>query len=399
LFAHSILSTDKHLLENPNAMKINYWSKIILSRSILTVLILPVFTAVAQDSTPAAIAVSHPSLPPIPEPLSVPKPGPTNDAPYAPQAILPGGIVVPIYPPDSPYLNKDRVREAEIYSMSRGMPGRIEYIVNIHNPSIEVHLSEPFDNTGTAIILAAGGGHQTLNVGPEAAAPAAFFNNYGINSVILRNRLRKDGYNPQTDEVNDTLQAIRLVRAHAKDWHIDPNKIGIMGFSAGAELAATAGIKYGEFDAKNNDPGDPLAGISSRPDFVGLVYPGPTPFTRDTNGSVVIPKDMPPSFIVCAGSGDQNHATWSDAWFAAMLKKSVPNLEMHIYGKGSHAGGLNDRGNSPFGTWQFRFIDWFRDLGFLNKPGVETQAAKDVENYVNQPPRTGGGRSQGGGNR
>lgn len=374
-------------------MKTSIWSNKFISQTIFAALILPakfIFTAMAQDVPPGTNAITHPALPPVPEPLSVPRPGPTNDAPYAPQAILPGGIVVPIFPPDSPYLNKDRIHEAEKYSMTHGMPGRIEYIVNIHNPSIEVHPSEPFDNTGTAIILAAGGGHQTLNVGPEASAPAAFFYNYGINSVILRNRLRKDGYSVQTDELYDTLQAIRLVRAHAKEWHIDPNKIGIMGFSAGAELAAMAGLKYGEFDAKNNDAGDPLAGISSRPDFVALAYPGPTPFTRDTNASTVIPKDMPPSFIICAGSGDQNHAVWADTYFAGMLKQSVPNLEMHIYGRGSHAGGFNDRGNAPFGTWQYRFIDWFRDLGFLNKPGVETQAARDIAAYVSNPPRVRG---------
>lgn len=359
-------------------MKTSHWSEKTLFKIVFGALMLS-FTAIAQDATQAIAPAVETHLPPISEPLNVPQPADTNDAPYAPQAVLPGGIVVPLYLPDSPFLNQGRIREAEKYSITKGMPGRIEYIVNIHNPSIEVHTSEPWDNTGATIILAAGGGHQTLNVGPEASVPAHFFNNYGINCVILRNRLRHDGYNVQTDEVNDALQAIRLVRAHAKDWHLDPNKIGIMGFSAGAELAASAGLKYTEFDEKNVDLHDPLIGVTSRPDFVGLVYPGPTPFSRDTNGSTVIPKDMPPSFIICAGSGDKMHATWADAYFAAMLKQEVPNLEMHIYGKGGHAGGFNDRGNSPFGTWQFRFIDWFRDLGFLNKPGVETEAVKDIK--------------------
>jgi len=359
-------------------MKTNNWLEKISLRIFLAACVLPLIIPIAHaQQTPSASG-----LPSIPEPLAVPQPGPTNDAPFAPQAIMTGGIVLPLYAPDSPFLNTNRIREAEKYSMTRGMPGRIEYIVNIHNPSIEVHPSEPWDNSGATIILAAGGGHQTLNVGPEASTPAAFFNNYGINCVILRNRLRRDGYNVQTDEVNDALQAIRLVRARAQDWHLDPNKIGIMGFSAGAELAASAGLKYNEFDAKNNSASDPLAGVSSRPDFVGLIYPGPTPFTRDTNGSTVIPKDMPPSFIICAGSGDQVHAVWADTYFSAMLKRSVPNLEMHIYGKGGHAGGLNDRGGAPFGTWQFRFIDWFRDLGFLNKPGIQTQAAKDIQTYI-----------------
>ncbi|MGN6387654.1 MAG: hypothetical protein ACTHMT_15600, partial [Verrucomicrobiota bacterium] len=75
----------------------------------------------------------------IPEPLGVPHPGATNDAPYAPQPIVQGGIVMPLYPADSPQLNQDRVREAEQYNLSKSVPGRINSIVNIHNPSIEVH--------------------------------------------------------------------------------------------------------------------------------------------------------------------------------------------------------------------------------------------------------------------
>src|SRR5678815_462693 len=175
-----------------------------------------------------------------PSPLGIPKPGPTNDAPYAPQPILQGGVVIPLYPAHSPFLKSERVREAEQYNMSKAVPGRISSIVNIHNPSIEAHTVEGGLNTGAAIILAAGGGHNTLNVGSESADFVPYFYNYGVNTIILRNRLRRDGYNVQADAVNDCLQAIRLVRSRAKDWNIDPNKIGIMGFSAGAELAAPA---------------------------------------------------------------------------------------------------------------------------------------------------------------
>ncbi len=108
-------------------------------------------------------------------------------------------------------------------------------------------------------------GYNALNVGSEAADFVPFFYNYGVNTVILRNRLRRDGYNPQTDEVYDALQAVRLVRAHAREWNIDPNKIGIVGFSAGAELAAPAAVLFDDFDKKNSDPGDPLAGITFAP--------------------------------------------------------------------------------------------------------------------------------------
>jgi endo-1,4-beta-xylanase len=330
-------------------------------------------------------------LPSIPPALGVPMPGPTNDAPYAPQPIVQGGIVIALYPPDSPLLKHERLREAEQYNLSKSVPGRINSIVNIHNPSIEVHTVDGAINTGAAIILAAGGGHNTLNVGSESADFVPFFYRYGVNTIILRNRLRRDGYNVQADAVTDGLQAIRLVRALAKNWNIDPNKIGIIGFSAGAELAAPAAVFFNDFDQKHNDPADPLAGTTCRPDFVSLVYPGPTPFAR--NGNPPIPSNAPPAFIICGGSGDRGHAIWADEYFAAMLRASVPNVEMHIYGNGRHPGemlsdgsrmsaGLGDRSGIPFGTWQDRFIDWFRDLGFLQKPGTETKAARDIAIFV-----------------
>ena len=342
-------------------------------------------------------AFAQAPLPPLPAPLSVPKPGPAGDGPYAPQPILPGGIVIPLYPPGSPYLKMDRVREPEQYAMSQAVPGRINSIVNIHNPSIEVHPVDRGINTGAAVILAAGGGHNTLNVGSESADFVPYFYNYGVHTVILRNRLRRDGYNPQTDEVYDALQAIRLVRAYAKEWNIDPRKIGIMGFSAGAELAAAAAVLFEDFNKKNSDAADPLAGITSRPDFVGLIYPGPSPFARNRTAPP-IPRNVAPAFVLCGGSGDRGHAIWAIDYFNAMLALGVPNIEMHIYANGRHpgdplpdgsrmSGGLTDRRGIPYGTWQQRFVDWFRDLGFLEKPGVETRAARDSAAFAQQPAR------------
>ena len=283
-----------------------------------------------------ALPASSAELPLIAPPLGVPQPGPTNDAPYAPQPIVQGGVVMPLYPQGTALLKPDRTREAEQYNLSKAAPGRINSIVNIHNPSIEVHTVEGGLNTGVAVILAAGGGHNTLNVGSESADFVPFFYNYGVNTVILRYRLRRDGYNVQTDAVHDAFQAIRLVRAHAKEWNIDPNKIGIIGFSAGAELASPAALFFEDFDKTNDTKLDPLASISSRPDFVGLIYPGPTPFAR--GGNPRIPKNAPPAFIVCGGSGDRVHALWADEYLAAMLKAGIPNVEMHVYGNGRHPG-------------------------------------------------------------
>ena len=334
----------------------------------------------------------------LPTPLGVPKPGPATDAPYAPQPILPGGVVVTLYPPGSPFLKSDRVREPEQYNMSQTVPGRINSIVNIHNPSIEVHTVDRGLNTGAAVILAAGGGHNTLNVGSEAADFVPFFYNYGVNTVILRNRLRRDGYNPQTDEVYDALQAIRLVRAYAKEWNIDPNKIGIMGFSAGAELAAPAAVLFDDFDKKNSDPGDPLAGITSRPDFVGIIYPGPSPFARNRTAAADSAQCAArvPRLRRLGRPGPrsmghrifQRHAGHRACRISRCTSTATAATPATPLPDGSHmTGGLTDRNDTPFGTWQYRFIDWFRDLGFLQKPGVETKAAKDVAAFVSQPPR------------
>jgi endo-1,4-beta-xylanase len=356
-------------------------------------------SASASQASPAAAQApptSHSVLGAAPPPQRVPTPGPATDQPYAPQAILPGGIVVPIYPAGSPRLKAERVKEAEVYNMTNGVPGRIASIVNIHNPSVELHRVPALMNTGAVVIVVAGGGHNSLNVGSEAADFVPFFYNYGINTVILRNRLRRDGYDPVKDAVIDLLQAIKVVRAYAADWGLDPKKIGTMGFSAGAELTSHAAVEYGAFDAAEDIAGNPLAKISARPDFVGVIYPGPTPFRG--GAAVAVPDDAPASFIASGGVGDANHATWADEYFAAFLRARIPNLEMHIYGNGRHpgdklpdgstqTGGLTDRNDIPLGTWQFRFIDWFRDLGFLQKPGIETKAARDVATRVANPPK------------
>ena len=346
---------------------------------------------------PAALAQTKAPLPALPEPQAIPRPGPDTGQPYAPQAILPGGIVVPLFAPDSPHLKAEKLHVPEVYNLSQTVDGRINSIVSIHNPSIEVHKVEKSINTGTAVIVIAGGGHRTLNVGGESADFVPFFYNYGINTIILRNRLRADGYVAEVDAVHDAQQAVRVVRAYAAEWGIDPHRIGVMGFSAGAELAAPAAVLYEEWDRANNDPADPFAGISSRPDFVGIIYPGPTPFARNRTAPP-IPRDVPPAFLVCASAGDRVHAVWALEYYQAMLGAGVPNVELHLYGNGRHpgdalpdgsrmSGGLTDRNGIPFGTWQYRFIDWARDLGFLQKPGVETKAAKDVAAYFANPPR------------
>ena len=311
------------------------------------------------------------------------------DGPFVPQPAVAGGLVLPLYAPDSPMLNRERIHEAERYNTTHKETDRLLNTLNIHNPTIEVHLASGGENTGAAVIVAPGGGHNILWVGPEGYDTVPFFAKLGISTIVLRNRLRVDGYEPTTDAVNDAFQAIRIVRAHAAEWNLDPNKIGILGFSAGAELAAPAALFFDEFAKNNSAADDPLADVSPRPDFVGLVYPGPTPFTRDS--ATAIPANVPPSYLVCAGADDRVHAVWAVEYFTPMLKAGVPNVEMHIYARGGHGGSIGPRNGIPFGSWPQSFSDWMDDLGFLDQRGVETRAAQDVRAFVerrNSPRRS-----------
>jgi endo-1,4-beta-xylanase len=332
--------------------------------TLLSLLALTVLTSFAQAQTNAPVAERKPS-----------------DGPFPPQMIAKGGTIIPLYKPDSPLLKRERIHEAEKYNTQGNSKGPIINVINIHNPSIEVHLASDRSKNGAAMIIAPGGGHKILWVGPEGADYVETNDKLGISTIILRNRLRVDGYEPTTDAVNDAFQAIRIVRAHAAEWNLDPNKIGIVGFSAGAELSAPTAVFFEEFAKKNSDPADPLAKVSARPDFVGVIYPGPTPFTKAPE--TAIPATVPPSFIACAGTGDKGHAIWAADYFNAMLKANVPNLEMHIYGRGVHAVKRSNAPDAiPYAKWFDRYIEWFTDLGFLDKPGVETKAAKEVAAYA-----------------
>ena len=177
-----------------------------------------------------------------------------------------------------------------------------------------------------------------------------------------------------------------MVRAHAQEWNLIAQDRH-HGFSAGAELAAPAAVAFDEFDQANARSGDPLAGVSSRPDFVGLVYPGPTPFARNANTPVPETRRRRSS---PAPARTTRSTPTGRINTGAMLKARIPNLEMHIYGDGVHANGLKDRNDTRSargssgsstgsGIW-------------AGKPG-STKAAKDIAAHVAEPAGQGrGGR-------
>lgn len=266
-------------------------------------------------------------------------------------------VSVPLWPAGSPTLQG--AGEKEITSPPDPKPGqRINSIRNVHNPLIEVHLPPAETANGTAIIVAPGGGHEQLVWGSEGIDIAKYLNNLGIAAFILKYRLEKTPnyhYTVQGEALQDTQRAFRIVRARADEWHIDPKRVGILGFSAGGALAALADIR---FDRGKPDSPDPIDHQSCRPDFVGLVYAGWTPM------DITAPKDAAPAFLTSAGSDDPFHARETVEFFNSLFNAGVP-ADLHIYAHGGHGRAINPRGGIPFGTWQDRFKDWMSDLGLL----------------------------------
>ena len=217
----------------------------------------------------------------------------------------------------------------------------------------------------------------------------AFFYNYGVNTVILRNRLRRDGYMAETDAVYDALQAIAVIaRARGRgveDRPAEDRHHGILG-RRGTGGAGGRCI-YEEFDATNSAPGDPLAARCLRVRISsGSSIPAPR---RSPQGATpTIPRNAPPTFIASAGLRATRHTRSGRTNISrAMLARACRTSRCTSTATACTATASSTAsGDRRFGTWQDRFVDWFRDLGFLEKPGVETKAERDVAAFVPQAP-------------
>jgi endo-1,4-beta-xylanase len=278
-----------------------------------------------------------------------------------PKPLSPGATVLPLWPPGSPMLKpQPGVDQNEKLVAARGRPDYINSVTNVHNPSIEIHLAPPDKANGMAIIVSPGGGNTQLVVGGEGTDIATWLNSIGVSAFIERYRLKP--YGSGTDALADTQRCFRILRANATEWHIDPKRIGIMGFSAGGEQAARVALQY---DTGNSASPDPIERQSCRPDFTVLVYAGwAKPFDLSK-----VPKDAPPAFCTVAGVDDYFHSSetmdFTNAWLAAKIP-----VELHVYGHGGHGNGIKPRNGIPFGTWQNRFIEWVTDLGMM-KPTAQ----------------------------
>lgn len=245
--------------------------------------------------------------------------------------------------------------------------------------SIKVFLPPPENRCGTAVIICPGGGYGGLSMKPEGTNVAEWLNRHGIAGIVLKYRLPKNPANGSQAPLDDAHAAIRTVRQHAREWGIDPKKVGIMGFSAGGHLASTAGT---HFDAQ------------TRPDFMMLVYPvitmgefthkgskknllgenpGPERVNYFSNELQVTP-DTPPTFLAHSADDKGTDPRNSIQFYLALLQANVP-AEMVIYPDGNHGMkgggkfGLGETGKTLSTTWPQRALEWLTDRGLCgSKP-------------------------------
>jgi endo-1,4-beta-xylanase len=231
---------------------------------------------------------------------------------------------------------------------------------SIHHPSITPYLLAKGRATGAAVIIAPGGAHRFLCVDHEGYNLAEWLSERGVAAFVLKNRLAKETnstYKIDVEALADTQRAIRLVRSRAQEWGVNPQRVGVMGFSAGGELASLASLR---FDSGNASATDPVERQGCKPDFQALIYPGRS---RD----IVPTKDSPPAFLACGYKDRQDIAEGLADVYLRFKKVGVP-AELHIYSEAGHGFGMRATTKGAVGGWPSRFEEWLGDRGFLNKP-------------------------------
>jgi acetyl esterase/lipase len=264
----------------------------------------------------------------------------------------------------------------------RGAPGALG-TGERDKPTLTVYLPPAEKATGTAVVVCPGGGYGALAKGHEGTEIAGWLTERGIAAFVLHYRLGPRYRHPAP--LHDAQRALRTVRARAREWGVDPRRVGIWGFSAGGHLASTAAT---HFDGGKPDSADPVERAGCRPDFAILAYPVITlrePYTHKgsrhnllgdkpenklvdflSNDRQVTPR-TPPTFLFHTGEDDVVPPENSVLFYLALRKAKVP-AELHIYEKGRHGVGLAAK-DPVLSSWPKRLEAWLKARGLLGKPG------------------------------
>jgi acetyl esterase/lipase len=233
------------------------------------------------------------------------------------------------------------------------------WVKNIHNPSLAVFLPPKQMATGAAVIICPGGGHRQLVYNAEGKDPAVFLNSIGVAAFVLKYRLFREDNSPYNEEnvKQDIFRAMRLVKSIAANYNIDTARIGVMGFSAGGEVAGWVSYHYADKNFASNGAIDHL---SARPAFQILIYPGPLAVPD------VVSSTAPPTFLLAAN--DDTCCSEPIVRLLEMHRKAKVPVELHLYTQGNHAFNMGNRSSlNSIKTWPQRLADWLKDNGWLNK--------------------------------
>jgi len=280
---------------------------------------------------------------------------------YKQVPIWPGAVPdeQPVPGPEKTTVSKDLIA---------GQP--VTAVTNVTRPTMTVYPPKG-KNTGAAVVVLPGGGFEILAIDLEGTEACDWLTANGITCVLLKYRVpgppydwhcdcRPHNYMVPTLALEDTQRTISLVRHHAREWHIDPHKIGVMGFSAGGFLVAEASTRY---TRRLYKPVDAADRESIRPDFAAPIYPGHLAMDGKLNPNVPVTRDTPPTFLVQAEDDHVDGVEQALVYYAALAKVGAP-AELHLYAHGGHAFGLR-RTKLPITAWPELMKTWLKTIGVL----------------------------------
>ncbi len=235
----------------------------------------------------------------------------------------------------------------------------IYLVTNVSKPELAIFRPEPHKNTGAAVIICPGGGHRLLAYDLEGTEIAHWLNSIGITGIVLKYRVpsRTPEFKCQA-ALQDTQRAISIIRSRAKELGVEPNKVGVMGFSAGGEAAARASLQYNSRKYEKQDGSDEA---SCRPDFSLLVYPAYLVKDNKTLLEELMPAvDAPPTFLVHAW--DDPVTPLSSLLLATELKKVGVPCELHLFATGGHGYGMRHVDGVPVTDWATQAALWLNKI-------------------------------------
>ena len=246
-------------------------------------------------------------------------------------------------------------------------PGQTEVkrLTNVSEPTIAIYQPAKDKATGAAVIVAPGGGYSILAIEHEGTQTCEWLNTLGVTAILLKYRVpKREMQMPENlAAIQDAQRAISITRANAKEWGIDPGRIGMLGFSAGGNLTAWAALA----EKRMYEPLDDADKLSPKPNFAALIYPA---YLENGKGGLKPEykptKDSPPMFFVHANDDKGASGPENSAILYATLKKNGVPAELHIYASGGHGFGMR-KSDKPVSAWPDRCGDWLKTRGYLEK--------------------------------